>query len=182
VSTEVYAEERTSFQHRQDLTSGRVFDRIASDVDRNRLLLRSIASRPSDWPILLFAVSIEHAHTMASLLTLGGISAAAIDYRTEPAVRRRYIDRFRKGELRVLTNFNVLAQGFDAPAVRAIYVTRPTFSPNNYQQMIGRGLRGPKNGGKERCLIVNVRDNWSMYGDKLAFYEFEHLWTSQDPE
>ena len=80
------------------------------------------------------------------------------------------------GELQVLANFGVLTQGFDAPATRAIYVARPTFSPNIYQQMIGRGLRGPLNGGKERCLIVNVRDNWITYGDKLAFYEFEHLW------
>lgn len=176
VASEASGEERTSFEQRRDLTSARVFDRIANDVDRNRLLLKSIAERPEDWPILLFAVSTQHAHTMAALLTLEGISAAAIDYRTEPEIRRRYIDRFRRGDLRVLANFNVLAQGFDAPAVRAIYVTRPTFSPNNYQQMIGRGLRGPANGGKERCLIVNVRDNWTMYGDKLAFYEFEHLW------
>ena len=102
--------------------------------------------------------------------------AAAIDHRTEPSVRRRYVDRFRRGGLQVLANFRVLTQGFDAPATRAIYVARPTFSPNVYQQMIGRGLRGPLNGGKERCLIVNVRDNWITYGDKLAFYEFEHLW------
>jgi superfamily II DNA or RNA helicase len=176
VAVEVSDDQRTTFEQRRDLTSARVFDRIATDVDRNTMLLRSITERPDDWPILLFAVSVEHAHTMAALLEMQGVSAAAIDYRTEPENRRRYIDRFRRGDLRVLANFNVLAQGFDAPAVRAIYVTRPTFSPNNYQQMIGRGLRGPKNGGKERCLIVNVRDNWTMYGDKLAFYEFEHLW------
>ena len=154
----------------------RVFDTIAKDVDRNHLLLESILERPRDWPILLFAVSTEHSHTMAALLTLEGIPAAAIDHRTEPSVRRRYVDRFRRGKLQVLTNFGVLTQGFDAPATRAIYVARPTFSPNVYQQMIGRGLRGPLNGGKERCLIVNVRDNWITYGDKLAFYEFEHLW------
>jgi superfamily II DNA or RNA helicase len=154
----------------------RVYDSIARDADRNRLLLNSILSKPQDWSILLFAVSTEHAHTMAALLTLEGISAAAIDHRTEPSIRRRYVDRFRRRELRVLTNYGVLTQGFDAPATNAIYVARPTFSPNVYQQMIGRGLRGPLNGGKERCLIVNVRDNWITYGDKLAFYEFEHLW------
>jgi superfamily II DNA or RNA helicase len=154
----------------------RVFDTIARDVDRNRRLLGSILDRPRDWPILLFAVSTEHAHTMTALLTLEGVSAAAIDYRTEPSVRRRYVDRFRRGDLRVLANYGVLTQGFDAPATRAIFVARPTFSPNVYQQMIGRGLRGPRNGGSERCLIVNVRDNWMTYGDKLAFYEFERLW------
>lgn len=175
VAGDLSADEQTTFDQRRDLPS-RVFDRIAKDVDRNRLLLDSIKSRSADWPILLFAVSTEHAHTMAALLSLEGISAAAIDHRTAPALRRRYVDRFRRGHLRVLANYNVLTQGFDAPAVRAIYVARPTFSPNNYQQMIGRGLRGELNGGKARCLIVNVRDNWTMYGDRLAFYEFEHLW------
>jgi len=169
------AAEKSSFAQMRDLPS-RVFDKIAKDVDRNRLLLKSILSRPTHWPILLFAVSIEHAHTMAALLAMEGVPAAAIDYRTEAAVRRRNIERFRSGELRVLTNFNVLTQGFDAPAVRAIYVARPTFSPNNYQQMVGRGLRGELNGGTDRCLIVNVRDNWTVYGDRLAFLEFEHLW------
>ena len=154
----------------------RVFNTIAKDSDRNRLLLNSILSRPEDWSILLFAVSTGHAQTMAALLTLEGVSAAAIDHRTEPSVRRRYVDRFRRKDLRVLANYGVLTQGFDAPATNAIYVARPTFSPNVYQQMIGRGLRGPLNGGKERCLIVNVRDNWITYGDKLAFNEFEHLW------
>jgi len=65
------------------------------------------------------------------------------------------------------------------PTVRAVYVTRPTFSPNVYQQMIGRGLRGPLNGGKERCLIVNVDDNWDRFGDQLAFREFEPLWDKE---
>jgi superfamily II DNA or RNA helicase len=167
-------DEKTAF--RQLGLPSRFLEKIANDVERNSLLLRSLMSRPSDWPILVFAASTEHAHTMASLLALEGIAAAAIDYRTDPSVRRRRVERFRRGDLQVLTNYNVLTQGFDAPAVRAIYVARPTFSPNNYQQMIGRGLRGPANGGKPMCLIVNVRDNWTMYGDQLAFYEFEYLW------
>jgi superfamily II DNA or RNA helicase len=177
IDRDLSPDEKMSFQ-RLGLPSlpTRVFDTIAKDVDRNRLLLESILSKPSNWSILLFAVSTEHARTMAALLTLEGVSAAAIDHRTEPSVRRRYVDRFRQRELRVLTNYGVLTQGFDAPATNAIYVARPTFSPNVYQQMIGRGLRGPLNGGKERCLIVNVRDNWITYGDKLAFYDFEHLW------
>ena len=52
------------------------------------------------------------------------------------------MQQFRQGEIRVITNYNVLSQGFDAPKVGAVYVARPTFSLNRYQQMIGRGLRG----------------------------------------
>jgi superfamily II DNA or RNA helicase len=153
-----------------------MFREIASDVERNRRILESVLSKPNNWSILLFAVSTEHAHTMAALLSRKGVRAAAIDYETDSALRRRYVEEFRSKEIRVLCNYNVLSQGFDAPAVRAVYVTRPTFSPNAYQQMIGRGLRGPKNGGEEYCLIVNVIDNWNRFGDQLAFREFEYLW------
>ena len=58
-----------------------------------------------------------------------------------------------------------------------MYVGRPTFSPNLYQQMVGRGLRGPRNGGKEECLVVDVADNIVEYGGELAFRGFDYLWT-----
>lgn len=42
--------------------------------------------------------------------------------------------------------------------------------------MIGRGLRGPKNGGNDRCLIVNVRDNIDNFDKALAFADLDWLW------
>ena len=154
-------------------------DRLGLNTTRNHVLVESIKKLPPDWTALVFATSVDHAQTMAALLSLEGIIAAPISAATEPAIRRFYIDEFRAGRIRVLTNYDVLAQGFDAPAVRAVYVARPTFSPNRYQQMIGRGLRGPKNGGKEECLIVNVADNILQYGNDLAFRQFEYLWKGQ---
>jgi len=150
--------------------------KLGADVERNKTLLDSITKLDKDWPVLLFAASVEHAQTMAALLVRQGVSAAAISAETEKAARRHYIERFRAGELRVLTNYNVLTAGFDAPKVQAVYVARPTYSPNLYQQMIGRGLRGPMNGGTERCLLVNVADNVLHYGEQLAFHDFDYLW------
>jgi superfamily II DNA or RNA helicase len=152
-------------------------ERLGLDIDRNDRLLQEITALPEDWTILVFATSVDHAQTMAALLTLEGISAKPITGLTDAGPRRHYIEQFREGELRVLTNYAVLTQGFDAPAVRAIFVARPTYSPNLYQQMIGRGLRGPANGGKLECLIVNVEDNVRQFGQQLAFRDFEHLWT-----
>jgi superfamily II DNA or RNA helicase len=149
---------------------------IGADKDRNVEIVESIVGHDDSWTVLLFAASVEHAQIVAALLAREGIAAAAISADTEPAARRHYVEEFRKGEVRVLTNYGVFTQGFDAPAVRAVYVTRPTFSPNLYQQMIGRGLRGPLNQGKETCLIVNVEDNVVNFGEELAFREFEYLW------
>jgi superfamily II DNA or RNA helicase len=179
--TEIWlTEEEQSELRRFRRLPAAVEERLGTNSIRNRLLLESISSLSGlvgdPWTAILFATSVQHAQVMAALLNFEGIPSAAISANTDPGARKHYIERFRSGDLRVLTNFGVLTQGFDAPSVRVIYVARPTFSPNVYQQMIGRGLRGPKNGGKERCLIVNVRDNIELYGVQLAFTHFERLW------
>jgi superfamily II DNA or RNA helicase len=155
-----------------------VYDRLGADTARNRRIVDSIKALPEDWTVLLFAASVPHAKTIAGLLSSEGIPARPVWGDTDPGARRRYVEDFRRGRLRVLTNYGVFAEGFDAPAVRAVYVTRPTFSPNRYQQMIGRGLRGRLNGGKDECLLVDVADNVELFGLRLAFQDFEYLWKS----
>lgn len=154
----------------------RMEEELGRDRGRNDRIVQSILGLPSDWPVLLFAPSVDNARTLAALLSHHGVRSVSVSSGTEPAARRHYIDEFRQGRIRVLTNYQVLTQGFDAPAVRAVFVCRPTFSPNVYQQMVGRGLRGPLNGGSEEVLIVDVEDNLNMYGERLAFREFEQLW------
>jgi superfamily II DNA or RNA helicase len=156
--------------------------RLAGNKARNDVLLASVKKRASERTVLLFATSVDHAEVLAATLSADGVAAAAISSRTPTAARRYFVERFRRGDIRVLTNYAVLTEGFDAPAVGAVYVARPTYSPNLYQQMIGRGLRGPLNGGKDVCLIVNVRDNIAQYGEALAFNAFEYLWSGGDRE
>lgn len=155
-----------------------VLERLGEDKSRNQKILESILGLPDHFTVLLFAASVNHAELMAGLLSIEGMPSRAISARTDRGARQHYIEQFRQGEVRVLTNYGVLTEGFDAPAVSAVYVARPTFSPNLYQQMIGRGLRGPLNGGKELCLIVNVEDNLAAYGESLAFEAFNHLWSN----
>jgi superfamily II DNA or RNA helicase len=154
-------------------------DEVAKDQRRNDTILNHIQSHDVGTAIV-FAASVAHAEALAATLTVEGIPAAAISSKTDPAHRRRLIEEFRREEIKVLTNFDVLSQGFDAPKVGAVYVCRPTFSPNKYIQMVGRGLRGPLNGGSEEVLIVNVKDNLDKYGHQLAFTEFDHLWKGEE--
>ena len=152
---------------------------LGLNAARNTALVDSIKGQDEDWQVLVFAPSVENAQTLAALLRLEGIAAAAITAETRSGVRRHYVQQFKDRKIRVLTNYGTLTTGFDAPEVRAVYVARPTYSPNLYLQMIGRGLRGPANGGTDECLIVDVEDNVRMYGGKLAFTDFEFLWTEK---
>ena len=156
----------------------RVEKRIAQSVERTRRIIEAYDTHVHrDWPTLIFATSVEHAKTVAALLTRKGIRSRAVSGETETAVRRRMVEEFRSGEIRALVNYGVFREGFDAPKTRAIIVARPVYSPNLYFQMIGRGLRGPKNGGDERCLVLNVQDNIENFQRALAFSELDWLWS-----
>lgn len=153
--------------------------RLADDHDRSRRIVEEIAKMEKDWSVLVFATSVEHAKYLAARLKDHDITASSVDATTSDSDRRARVRDFRDKKVRVLTNYGVLSQGFDAPATRAVVVARPVYSPNVYQQMIGRGLRGPLNGGKDTCLILNVRDNIRNFDDALAFTKFEHLWSKK---
>jgi superfamily II DNA or RNA helicase len=153
-----------------------VSEKIGRDLDRTNRLVDSVTSLPDNWPALIFAASVSHAETLAALIARRGRTAAAVSSGTDDGVRRHLVSEFRSGRLQTLTNYGVLTQGFDAPSIRALYIARPTYSPNLYLQMIGRGLRGPANNGKEVCLVVDVADNLVAYGLDLAFHEFDYLW------
>lgn len=179
MAVEATAADVAGFQQMKDVTKS-MLDRIGQDIGRTKKLVDDILTHDTSWPVLVFSASVASAHTIAALLTLEGASAAAVDGTMRPQERRRVIEDFRSGQIQVLVNCDLLTQGFDAPKVRALYIARPTFSPNRYHQMIGRGLRGPKNGGKERCLIVNVADTFEEFGEQLAFTEFNYLWEMQN--
>ena len=157
-----------------------VEDRIARDVDRTKRIVAAyenfVGNINPDWSTLLFATSVEHAQTVAALLNVKGVRSRAVSGTTERSVRRRTVEEYRAGEIRALVNYGVFREGFDAPRTRVIIVARPVYSPNLYFQMIGRGLRGPKNGGNDRCLIVNVRDNIENFNRELAFSGLDWLW------
>ena len=157
-----------------------VEDRIAGSTVRTKRILEAFEKHIGpDWPVLVFATSVEHAQTLAALLEEQNISSRAVSGKTDPATRRQVVEEFRSGALRTLVNYGVFREGFDAPKTRAILVARPVYSPNLYFQMIGRGLRGPRNGGTDRCLILNVEDNIENFGPKLAFSDLDWLWESR---
>ncbi|MGE3476436.1 MAG: DEAD/DEAH box helicase [Rhodospirillaceae bacterium] len=143
--------------------------RLASMADRNQLILDTIAAS-SQRSILLFANSVDHAEELAARLHCRGIAAACVSSRTQSSARRYFLEEFQRGSLRVLCNQSVLTTGFDAPRTDMIFIARQVLSPVRYMQMVGRGLRGPENGGTARVRIVTVLDNLGRFGNKHPYH------------
>lgn len=153
---------------------------LAENQKRNAEIIESIRSLDPAWPVIVFALSVSHAQLLAALLVKNEVKSAAVSGETSPSLRKLHISDFRSGKIQVLTNYGVLTTGFDAPKVRAIYITRPTFSKNLYLQMIGRGLRGPLNGGTQDCLIVDIADNFESMNINHIYEEMGAWWSAGD--
>lgn len=156
-----------------------VLDRIGRDQARMGILIDHILEQDPNWPVLVFTPSVLSAQVLAASLRYRGVIAESVSGQTGRQQRRDVIQRFQAGDVRVLANCDLLIQGFDAPGVRVLYIARPTFSPNAYIQMAGRGLRGPVNGGKENCLIVDLADDFGDMSKLLGYRDYEPLWEEQ---
>ena len=168
--------ERDHFSTYNEIPSS-ALERLARFADRNNMIIEQTIRESENGPVLLFANSVEHARYLSTRLCVNGVEAASIYSETEMAIRQYFIRRFQDGDVKVLTNYQVLSTGFDAPKVSTIVISRPVFTPSRYIQMVGRGLRGPKHGGTEKCRIITVIDNLLEYQNRLAYHYFMDHYT-----
>jgi DNA repair protein RadD len=135
-------------------------DLISIDPNRNAIILSKIQECVnSNESTLVFACTKDHCIILERLLKLEGIEASVILGETNNSTRSNEIERFKKNELKVLINFGVLSTGFDAPNLNTLIMARPTKSIVLYSQIVGRALRGPKNGGNKKNKIITIKDN-----------------------
>jgi DNA repair protein RadD len=165
----------------KDLAPG-FLRRLANDNERNLFIVKTLINLPRHAPTLVYACSVEHANYLAMILTHKGCRSGAIDADTSLTLRRGLIKEFKDGELDFLFNFGVLTTGFDAPKTTRIVICRPTTSEILYEQIVGRGLRGPKFGGTDDCDIIDFADNIYRLGPPLAYARFEPFWTDERRE
>ena len=90
---------------------------------------------------IVFAVNIEHSKSIVAQFNEAGIASAHIDGTTPSLEREDIVERFRYGETKVLSNVNILTEGFDLPNVEVAILLRPTKSLSMFLQMVGRALR-----------------------------------------
>jgi DNA repair protein RadD len=111
---------------------------------------------------LAFCAGVRHAEHVRDAIRGRGFACEAILGETASAERDRVIAAFKRGDIRCLTNANVLTTGFNAPGVDLIAMLRPTKSVGLYVQMIGRGTRLAN--GKDNCLVLDFAGNVERHG------------------
>ena len=104
-------------------------------------------------PTVVFAVSVAHSRFIANMFNSNGIPAGHIDGKTDELEREQVLKDLNMGKIKVLSNCQVLTEGWDEPKVSCVILARPTKSYAMYLQMVGRSLRPFEN--KTDTLIID---------------------------
>ena len=144
-----------------------LIDKIARSGERNKTIIdRYMSERARYGKTLMFALNIHHCTTLCDDLKRLGVSCDYVYSGKDD--NNKVIERFRRGELEVLVNINILSEGSDVPNIQSVFMTRPTSSEVLLMQMIGRGLRGTGAGGTEKAYIVDFHDKWDTFARWLT--------------
>jgi superfamily II DNA or RNA helicase len=155
--------------------------KLSNDNERAEFIINLIKDESkSGEKIIVFAGTKDNAIAISDILNINGINSASITSVTDSELRRNSIEKFKKSNsgLNILVNYDVLTTGFDAPKTKIAIIARPTTSIVLYHQMIGRVVRGEKQGGNKTCKVLTVVDTYLPGYKNLAdsFYFWEDIW------
>jgi hypothetical protein len=110
-------------------------------------------SRFRDLPGVVYSAGVRHAHNLAKAFCDAGIRAKAVSGETPKRELTRILAAYERGEIDVLVNAQLLAEGWNSPRATVCMHLAPTASKRIYQQRVGRVTR--RNQGKEAGIVVD---------------------------
>jgi ribonuclease E len=104
-------------------------------------------------PGIVYTAGVKHAHNVAQAFKAAGMKAEAVSGETPKRELARILAAFERGEIDVLLNAMLLAEGWNSPRATVCMHLAPTASRRVYQQRVGRVTR--RHPGKEAGLVVD---------------------------
>jgi superfamily II DNA or RNA helicase len=104
-------------------------------------------------PGVLYTAGVQHAKNVAAAFQEFGINAKAVSGETPKRELTEILAAFERGEVDVLCNAQLLAEGWNSPRATICMHLAPTASKRIYQQRVGRVTRRAP--GKEAGLVID---------------------------
>jgi ribonuclease E len=104
-------------------------------------------------PGVLYTAGVQHAKNVAKAFRNAGINAQAVSGETPKRELAEILAAFERGDVDVLCNAMLLAEGWNSPRATICMHLAPTASRRIYQQRVGRVTRRAP--GKEAGLVID---------------------------
>jgi superfamily II DNA or RNA helicase len=110
---------------------------------------------------IIYCPSVRFSMDLVNRLRDAGVTVEHFDGTTPTHERERIVDNFRTGNLRVMTNVDLVGEGFDVPDCDTVMLLRPTQSLALYIQQSMRAMR-PRVG--KRATVYDFVGNCYRHG------------------
>jgi ribonuclease E len=105
-------------------------------------------------PGVVYTAGVRHANHVAAAFRAAGMNAQAVSGETPKRELAEILAAFERGEVDVLCNAMLLAEGWNSPRATICMHLAPTASRRVYQQRVGRVTR--RSPGKEAGLVIDL--------------------------
>jgi hypothetical protein len=122
-------------------------------------------SRFGDTPGIVYAAGVDHAERVAAAMRAIGMKAEAVSGRTPPRDLAERLGAYERGEINVLVNAQILAEGWNAPRATVCMHLAPTASRRVYQQRVGRIMRLHRR--KEAGVVVDFAEPGAPHTERV---------------
>ena len=104
-------------------------------------------------PGIVYTAGVKHANNVAKSFREAGLNAQAVSGETPKRELAEILAAFERGEVDVLCNAMLLAEGWNSPRATVCMHLAPTASRRVYQQRVGRVTRRAP--GKEAGIVID---------------------------
>jgi len=122
--------------------------------------------RFDDSPGIVYAAGVDHAYNLAKEFRAAGLKAEAVSGRTPPVKLAETLAAYERGEINVLINAMLLAEGWNSPRATVCMHLAPTASRRVYQQRIGRIMR--MHARKEAGIVVDFVPKAATHNERVV--------------
>jgi superfamily II DNA or RNA helicase len=117
-------------------------------------------------PGIVYAAGVDHAYNLAQEFRAAGLKAEAVSGRTPPVRLAETLAAYERGEINVLINAQLLAEGWNSPRATVCMHLAPTASRRVYQQRVGRIMRmHPR---KEAGIVVDFVPKGATHNERVV--------------
>jgi ribonuclease E len=116
-------------------------------------------------PGIVYAAGVDHAYNLAQEFRAAGLKAEAVSGRTPPVRLAETLAAYERGEINVLINAMLLAEGWNSPRATVCMHLAPTASRRVYQQRIGRIMRTHTR--KEAGIVVDFVPKAATHNERV---------------
>ncbi|MDP9401722.1 MAG: DEAD/DEAH box helicase family protein, partial [Actinomycetota bacterium] len=117
-------------------------------------------------PGVVYAAGVRHAYNVAQAFRDAGLKAQAVSGETPKRELATILARYERGDVDVLVNAQLLAEGWNSPRATVCLHLAPTASKRIYQQRVGRVTR--RHPGKEAGLVVDFVHPATKHDDPVV--------------